>query len=322
MTATIIGHPFSLETARSFIPNPSFESTALNWVASSGAPGLLIQAGFAFVGTNSLRVTNGGSGQNVALHDKIPVTAGRPYTYVARALARDVATWVRVALRFLDAAGAQIGALTYGGAVQSNANYVLLSYTQVAPAGAVSVQPVIRQDGDPGQRTYWDAMMLVESAVVPTDYFDGDTPSTATVEYRWLGASNGSASVQLTKSAADIITPDLVLAPWQAAAESMSTIHPYMDRPSWAVATWREPGPRQGSLDLMFDTAADAAVARSVLAGHRWFEFDDTDYRWIDPFILTPGQQLTHGQSPDAPWGRGDTGPAWHVVVPWTEVSV
>ena len=73
---------------------------------------------------------------------------------------------------------------------------------------------------------------------------------------------------------------------------------------------------------MLFDSPGDATAARRVLATHAWFELDDTDYRYVDQFVLTPGQPLAYGQVQEGTLVAATRKTRWHVVAPWTEVML
>jgi hypothetical protein len=68
--------------------------------------------------------------------------------------------------------------------------------TMAAPGVGISIALVYRVDGAVValNDAVWLTGSIAEAAVVPGDYFDGNTPDTAGLDYAWTGANGGSTS--------------------------------------------------------------------------------------------------------------------------------
>jgi hypothetical protein len=137
----------------------------------------------------------------------VPVVVGKRYRWsvYSRSGIASPTGYGRIIVDFRDAAGARIAGTD---SASPSIPYVGTSWerktktTGVAPAGAVTTSAIFVVDGGTrvaGQTFDWDAIMVEElpddgSAPPMVDYFDGDTPNTATDFYAWTGAQWSSTS--------------------------------------------------------------------------------------------------------------------------------
>lgn len=136
-----------------------------------------------------------------------PVTPGLGYG-AGLWMKSDVSTTnAYVQLRFIDAAGIATSATKGATApITGGGGWVYFNVYAVAPANSVkvSLEHVLDTGTDPatqapdGTRTWaTDAFMAQrDNAPLSSEYFDGDTPATATTANRWEGVPENSRSIQ------------------------------------------------------------------------------------------------------------------------------
>lgn len=317
MTATILAHPFTFEARRNWCTYPNAErGDTVGWsttgTATLTASTLVPHSGLYAYRIQTTAANSGAAGPAANL----PVGAGIVSAWITVASGSSPVT----AYLFEYEGGVFQRTLAQSPVVVNGQwNRVVIPYNKTSSTSTVRL--VVQATTATAANIYVDDV-LYESGAVLGDYFDGNKSASFAppAEYSWVGQANQSASVQRVPGGSDTVTPASVLAPWVAESDSMSTLHPYMDDPSSVAVTWRPPGPRHGTLDMLFDDPAAASTARVTFATHSWFELQDTDFRFIEQFVITPGQQLAYGQVQEGTRVAATGKTRWHVVAPWTEV--
>ncbi|WP_067504130.1 right-handed parallel beta-helix repeat-containing protein [Actinoplanes sp. TFC3] len=147
---------------------------------------------------STLALTATAAGQMNVTGKKSPVTAGATYTSVASFQAATAARKVRAGLAFTDAAGKVSRLATSNKAtVDGIAGWVTSSYSVVAPAGAVSVQP----------------FLMVEDAVA------GETHSLTR-----LGLVTGTATEQFSSSSSALVAGSYQVVAYRAGSGDFSSV--------------------------------------------------------------------------------------------------
>jgi hypothetical protein len=109
----------------------------------------------------------------------------------------------------------------------------------------------------------------------------------------------------------DTITPTLVNG-YRSGRPSRNVEHDILDRPDPDVSL-QEAGTRKGTLELVFDTEADAAEAEELHAGISTWSLVNTDHSGVAmTYVLAAGSDLERELD--------DTRKAWIVRVPYREV--
>lgn len=182
-------------------------------------------AGYFTSPPNALRYQIGAAGGNARLdiglsNKAFPVTPGRTYT-VAIQHRSSIARSAVLGVRWVNADGDTIGSAMHN-FTSSATQMERHRLTTQAPAGAAFIWPYIITIGNlASQFHYLDDVMIVESEFLP-DYFDGNTPDTATYDYSWAGAAN--ASQKIRTALVDGVTPDALV--WRAGVSALDFLLP------------------------------------------------------------------------------------------------
>lgn len=333
--STFNGRPFTRVVTRNLVKNPKV-ATATGYSASTNGSGVVTTYTYAasipdvpelaraFRGTlNVFSVP----GDYIDLRYSVDVVAGETYS---------AAVWTRSAAKdqnckfqtqWADSSGAYISANILEFTSQASVWSRQVIENAVAPAGAVTMRVTVRYWPSAGSAAWVDVTGLVvekAAALSPGLFFDGDTPDTPAADFEWSGDANASESVMLAATAADTIEPVLVSVPWRAARQSRTVLHPLLGDPSQTALTWFPPSPRQGQFIALFDTPAAAAAAADRFAAVPVWSFDPPaayPEMGVMRFCVTPGGQVTVGDTDQVALVTASGKRRWQLTVPWTEVS-
>lgn len=218
------------------IRNPSFEVNSQGWYDRYGDSGTFqqITGGAPYTGTGQLRVTIGNkwtlSGANVCDIVTDTSTGGFPvYASTAYTLS--------AAIKPIDTANARVDFLVYwfdwqGTLVATNwqpyypgaqGQWNWISMGCYAPNNAVYGAASFRFHGAAGHRYDVDAVIMENTTSKPHNYFDGNTPDTATVDYGWQGTPHLSYSTAALASAGFAYQEPYAWMPITGSVSTMST---------------------------------------------------------------------------------------------------
>lgn len=184
--------------ATNLVTNPSFETNTTGWVDGGNAT-LGTSTAQAFVGASSLTATSVAAGSMGVWTPAtaIAATAGTQYTLSAYVRSATAGRTANIILAFFDSAAALVGTLTTGTLSASTAAWSRASVTATAPTGTATVQARLEivDTAAAAEVHYWDAVLLEASASLG-DYFDGSTPTSGGITYRWTGTAHASTSIK------------------------------------------------------------------------------------------------------------------------------
>jgi hypothetical protein len=203
----------SSELRRNLVRNPTLETNATDWGATTGTFSRDTVA--PIDGTASAKVVGAGGTaigiecRPLTVEDRPAVEAGSTIDVSVRAKVSLAATAIRLDVNWQDEAGAVVGAATVGtGAALSTpgANVpVTLSYTGLTvPAGASRVWLHTRTVPNvaAGTAIWADSAMVGRGA-----YFDGGTADTASLAYDWAGTPGASQSIESDPTIPSAVVP-------------------------------------------------------------------------------------------------------------------
>lgn len=168
--------------------NPSFETDMTGWVAAgTPAPALATSTDFAYVGTQSLKMTSTGAASFLPdVGFAFPTVVGQTYTFSAYV--------------YVPSGNPRFYIFLYGGGLggfgtQNTTNdqweRIFVTFTATSTSHTVGIG---QSSTVAGQIGYIDAAM-VEVAPSAGSYFDGSTTD-ANYTYTWTGTANGSTSTK------------------------------------------------------------------------------------------------------------------------------
>lgn len=145
-------------------------------------------------------ITKGATGDGITASD-CTVGAGTKYTMSIWVKLTSVLPQFNMVMRWKDSSFAIISddvvnvypTLVIG-------QYVRVSMTATAPAGAVSMQPIFRVLAAHTATVFYVDGLLIEASPFLGPYFDGSTPASGDFTYAWTGAVNASTSEQRAPS--------------------------------------------------------------------------------------------------------------------------
>lgn len=177
---------------------PSFETNTTGW---SGGPFSRTTAGGAASGSYALRtapgyITTYAGSTGLGM----PVTAGETYHALLSAK-KDGAQYGKLAIRWFDGAGIQVGLSQLPQIVALNNAFTPLAMSAVAPNGATRAK-VEFTTITANSSAYIDALLFG----TPGAYFDGSTAAAAGWTYAWDGTAHASTSTA-TRNAMEYIDP-------------------------------------------------------------------------------------------------------------------
>jgi hypothetical protein len=148
-------------------------------------------------GAKSVAVmTKGVTGDGAYVGDAA-VVAGTTYTFSSWVRVNDVLPSFYGSMRYKDAANATINDYTLNViASVVVGQYVRLSYTTTAPAGATRLQAMWRIFSAHSPTTFFIDETLIEASPTLLPYFDGSTVAAGDFTYNWTGTANASTSEQ------------------------------------------------------------------------------------------------------------------------------
>lgn len=270
------------------IPNPSMETDIANWLAGTGASGL-VRSPAAFSGAFCLRFTAAAGVANVvpatSSTDRYAVTPGHWYVFAFYGYSV-VSRQMRAAIQWWTSNGTVLSSTSLGtAAASSTSTFQRYWVIAKAPAGATHAFPYVNTTGNAaGNNHYVDAAMFYEGdELVP--YYDGSTPADAHYTYEWQAAVGGSASSRLP-----IVErrPEALI--WDAGTSGMDFLQPLLmsvglrlvcdEQRQWTLRSeeYRSTGSQSWRYGINI-TAADENLSRD---DDSWFDAAVYVYRWTD----------------------------------------
>lgn len=185
-------------TRTNLITNPSFETGTASWALTGSGTSLV--RGSASV-SNPYPIDGGvyyAAGTGPFISNKLPATAGLPYTASAWWSRSTGARNGGVFLHFYDASDVELSPPTTSeSAINQPDKPQRFAQTRVAPAGTTQVAVRLHA----GTITAVDSVLLEQTDYLD-DYFDGNTKAT-TLTHAWTGTAHASTSTQVPGAPTD-----------------------------------------------------------------------------------------------------------------------
>lgn len=148
--------------------NTDFEDTVLPWTGINGAT-LVQSPSWSATGNFSAQISGDGATANPAmLSEACPVTPGSPVTLSAQLFSTSGWATTQVAVRWLNAAGSVISAVSCAPVNVSGGQATSATLSASAPAAAVQAEGLVQMTGVPSPTVQMNADQVILSPATPT----------------------------------------------------------------------------------------------------------------------------------------------------------
>lgn len=187
--------------------NPSFEANVTGWTVNNATANAL-STDQSYSGTYSLKVTQSTTGWNVRSNTISLSNTGVDYTFSAYVRSETNSENFTANLVFLNSGGMTIQSTSGTTIASSTTGWTRISVTATAPSETSFARLVVEKNasGTADRNHYVDAV-LFERSSSPSDYFDGSSQDTESIDYVWSGTQNFSTSLANAINLPSLIVP-------------------------------------------------------------------------------------------------------------------
>lgn len=194
---------------KNHVPNSSIETAISGWVGVSNC-NIIRSSSVSLYGSWSMRVettstANAAVDSGAYSNTPILITAGRTYTMSAYVYAAHASSNFRIDHGFVNSAGSGMGYVVGVSKATRVGEWIRITKTAVAPAGAVRLRMVFQIEGNAAGRHHYIDGIMAEEALEIGEYFDGVNNSDPDLTPRWEGTAYNSTSVLEGRGVRDLV---------------------------------------------------------------------------------------------------------------------